>query len=164
VEKLAEQLGVAQLSKSQVSEMSTYLDTQVEAFRNRPLDAGPYTFVWLDALTIKVREAGRTVNVHALVAVGVNAEGQREVLGLEVASQEDGAGWLGFLRSLRARGLAGVRLVISDAHRGLVDAIAAALPGASWQRCRTHYADLRIMPMLTRVPLPGRGFGLARSA
>src|SRR2546429_2745037 len=148
VEKLVEQLGVASLSKSQVSEMAAYLDAQVEAFRNRPLDAGPYTFVWLDALTIKVREAGRTVNVHALVAVGVNADGQREVLGLEVASQEDGAGWLGFLRSLTARGLAGVRLVISDAHRGLVDAIAAALPGASWQRCRTHY----LRNLLTKVP------------
>jgi transposase-like protein len=148
VEKLVEQLGVASLSKSQVSEMATYLDAQVEAFRSRPLDAGPYTFVWLDALTIKVREAGRTVNVHALVAVGVNADGGREVLGLEVASQEDGAGWLGFLRSLTARGLAGVRLVISDAHRGLVDAIAAAVPGAAWQRCRTHY----LRNLLTKVP------------
>jgi putative transposase len=148
VEKLVEQLGVAQLSKSQVSEMAAYLDVQVEAFRNRPLDAGPYTFVWCDALTVKVREAGRTVNVHALIAVGVNADGGREVLGLEVASQEDGAGWLSFLRSLTARGLAGVRLVISDAHRGLVDAIAAALPGASWQRCRTHY----LRNLLTKVP------------
>jgi putative transposase len=148
VEKLVEQLGVASLSKSQVSEMAGYLDAQVEAFRNRPLDGGPYTFVWMDALTIKVREAGRTVNVHALVAVGVNADGQREVLGLEVASQEDGAGWLSFLRSLTARGLAGVRLVISDAHRGLVDAIAAALPGAAWQRCRTHY----LRNLLTKVP------------
>src|SRR5690606_4197218 len=72
VEKLVEQLGVASLSKAQVSEMATYLDAQVEAFRNRPLDGGPYTFVWMDALTIKVREGGRTVNVHALIAVGVN--------------------------------------------------------------------------------------------
>jgi transposase-like protein len=148
VEKLVEQLGVASLSKSQVSEMATYLDAQVEAFRNRPLDGGPYTFVWVDALTIKVREAGRTVNVHALVAVGVNADGGREVLGLEVASTEDGAGWLAFLRSLTARGLSGVRLVISDAHRGLVEAIGAALPGASWQRCRTHY----LRNLLTKVP------------
>ena len=92
--------------------------------------------MWCDALTIKVREGGRTVNVHAVLAVGVSGDGGREVLGLEVASQEDGAGWLSFLRSLTARGLAGARLVISDAHRGLVDAIAAALPGASWQRCR----------------------------
>src|SRR5918911_314784 len=139
VEKLVEQLGGKQLSKSQVSEMAGHLDAQVEAFRNRPLDAGHYTFVWLDALVVKVRENGRTVNVHALVAVGVNADGQREVLGLDVASDEDGAGWLAFLRSLTARGLSGVRLVISDAHRGLVQAVGAALPGAAWQRCRTHY-------------------------
>lgn len=148
VEKLVEQLGVASLSRSQVSQMAAYLDVQVEAFRSRPLDTGPYTFVWMDALTIKVREAGRTVNVHALVAVGVNGDGQREVLGLEVASQEDGAGWLGFLRSLTARGLSGVRLVISDAHQGLVDAVGAALPGAGWQRCRTHY----LRNLLTKVP------------
>jgi transposase-like protein len=99
-------------------------------------------------LTIKVREGGRTVNVHALVAVGVNADGGREVLGLDVASTEDGAGWLAFLRSLTARGLSGVRLVVSDAHRGLVDAIGATLPGASWQRCRTHY----LRNLLTKVP------------
>src|SRR5256714_4002095 len=148
VEKLVEQLGVASLSKSQVSEMAAYLDAQVEAFRNRPLDAGPYTFVWCDALAIKVREGGRTVNVHALIAVGVNGDGGREVLGLEVCSQEDGAGWLGFLRGLTARGPAGVKLVISDAHRGLVDAIGAALPGACWQRCRTHY----LRNLLARVP------------
>jgi putative transposase len=137
VEKLVEQLGEASLSKSQVSEMAQHLDAQVEAFRNRPLDAGPYTFVWVDALAIKVREGGRTVNVHALIAVGVNSDGHREVLGLEVASGEDGAGSLGFLRSLTARGLTWVKLVISDAHRGLVDAIGAAQPGAAWQRCRT---------------------------
>ncbi len=136
VEKLVEQLGIRQLSKSQVSEMAAHRDAQVEAFRNRPLDSGHYTFVWMDALTMKVREHGRTVNVHALIAVGVNADGQREVLGLDVASDEDGAGWLAFLRSLTARGLSGVRLVISDAHAGLVQAIGAALPGASWQRCR----------------------------
>lgn len=104
VEKLVEQLGVKQLSKSQVSEMARHLDAQVEAFRNRPLDAGPYTFVWVDALVIKVREHGRTVNVHGLVAVGVNADGGREVLGLDVTSDEDGAGWLAFLRSLTPAG------------------------------------------------------------
>lgn len=148
VEKLVEQVGVASLSKSQVSEMATYLDAQVEAFRNRPLDGGPYPFVGVDALAIKVREGGRTVNVHVLIAVGVNADGHREVLGLDVAASEDGAGWLAFLRSLTARGLTGVQLVISDAHRGMVDAIAATLPGASWQRCRTHY----LCNLLTRVP------------
>src|SRR5690348_7153055 len=148
VEKLVEQLGIKQLSKSQVSEMARHLDAQVEAFRNRPLDNGPYTFCWLDALVIKVREHGRTINVHTLVAVGVNADGGREVLGLDVASDEDGAGWLAFLRSLTARGLSGVRLVVSDAHRGLVAAIGAALPGAGWQRCRTHY----LRNLLAKVP------------
>src|SRR2546429_596810 len=101
--------------------MAAHLDAQGEAFRNPPPDSGPYTFVWCDALTIKVREGGRTVNVHALIAVGVNGDGQRGVLGLEIASEEDGAGWLGFLRGLSARGLSGIRLVISDAHRGLVN-------------------------------------------
>jgi len=148
VEKLAEQLGVTRLSKSQVSEMATHLDAQVEAFRSRPLDSGHYTFVSLDALTMKVREEGRTVNVACLIAVGVNAEGYREVLGMDVVSDEDGAGWLAFLRSLTARGLKGVKLVISDAHRGLVNAIAATLPGAAWQRCRTHY----LRNLLTKVP------------
>jgi transposase-like protein len=148
VEKLVEQLGIAQLSKSQVSEMAGHLDAQVEAFRSRPLDAAHYTFVWMDALTLKTREHGRIVNVHALIAVGVNADGGREVLGLDICSDEDGAGWLAFLRSLTARGLSGVQLVVSDAHRGLVAAIGAALPGAAWQRCRTHY----LRNLLTKVP------------
>jgi len=140
MEKLVEQLGITRLSKSQVSEMAKDLNAQVEAFRSRPLDAGPYTFVAADALVLKVREAGRTVNVHALLATGVNADGYREILGLHVTSAEVGAGWLGFFRDLTARGLSGVALVTSDAHRGLVEAIGATLPGASWQRCRTHYA------------------------
>ena len=140
MEKLVETLGITRLSKSQVSEMAKDLDAQVEAFRTRPLDAGPYTFVAADALVLKVREAGRTVNVHALLATGVNAEGYREILGLHVTSAEDGAGWLGFFRDLTARGLSGVALVTSDAHRGLTEAIGATLPGAAWQRCRTHYA------------------------
>src|SRR5215469_1924777 len=140
MEKLVETLGITRLSKSQVSEMAKDLDGQVEAFRTRPLDAGPYTFVAADALVLKVREAGRTVNVHALLATGVNADGYREILGLHVTSAEDGAGWLGFFRDLTARGLSGVALVTSDAHRGLTEAIGATLPGASWQRCRTHYA------------------------
>jgi len=105
-----------------------------------PLDQGPYTFVAADALVLKVREGGRVANVHALIATGVNTDGHREILGLQVTSAEDGAGWLAFFRDLTARGLSGVRLVTSDAHRGLVDAIGATLPGAGWQRCRTHYA------------------------
>jgi putative transposase len=121
MEKLVETLGITRLSKSQVSRMAADLDEQVEAFRTRPLDQGPYTFVAADALTQRVREGGRVVNVHALIATGVNADGHREVLGLKVTSAEDGAGWLSFFRDLTARGLSGVRLVTSDAHRGLVE-------------------------------------------
>ena len=140
MERLVDSLGVTRLSKSQVSVMARELDEQVTAFRTRPLDAGPYTFVAADALAIKVREGGRVVGVAALLAVGVNADGHREILGLDVSTAEDGAGWLSFFRDLTARGLSGVRLVTSDAHRGLVAAVGATLPGASWQRCRTHYA------------------------
>jgi putative transposase len=140
MEKLVESLGITRLSKSQVSEMAKDLDAQVADFRHRPLDAGPYTFVAADALVLKVREGGRVVNVHALVATGVNGDGHREILGLQVTSAEDGAGWLAFFRDLTARGLTGVALVTSDAHAGLVTAIGATLPGAAWQRCRTHYA------------------------
>jgi len=140
MERLVETLGVTRLSKSQVSIMATELDEAVEAFRTRPLDAGPYTFVAADALVLKVRENGRVVGVHTLIATGVNAEGYREILGIQVTSAEDGAGWLAFFRDLVARGLSGVALVTSDAHQGLVAAIGATLPGAAWQRCRTHYA------------------------
>ena len=140
MEKLVESLGITRLSKSQVSIMARDLDEQVEQFRTRPLDAGPYTFVAADALVLKVREGGRVANVHTLLATGVNKDGHREILGLQVTSAEDGAGWLGFFRDLTARGLTGVKLVTSDAHAGLVAAIGATLPGTTWQRCRTHYA------------------------
>src|SRR5918993_1183385 len=140
MEKLVETLGITRLSKSQVSEMARDLDEQVADFRHRPLDQGPYAFVAADALVLKVREGGRVVNVHALVATGVNGDGHREILGLQVSSAEDGAGWLAFFRDLVARGLGGVKLVTSDAHAGLVAAITATLAGAAWQRCRTHYA------------------------
>ena len=148
VEGLVEALGVASLSKSQVSELAKGLDEMVTDFRNRPLDAGPYTYVWADALTMKVREGGRIVNIACLLAVGVNGEGHREILGIDVATTEDGAGWLAFFRSLVARGLSGTQLVISDDHQGLVDAIGATMAGASWQRCRTHY----LRNLLTKVP------------
>ena len=140
MEKLVDSLGITSLSKSQVSVMARDLDEHVAEFRSRPLDAGPYTFVACDALTMKVREGGRVVNVAVLVATGVNGDGHREILGLQVSSTEDGAGWLAFFRDLTARGLTGVKLVTSDAHAGLVAATAATLPGAAWQRCRTHYA------------------------
>ena len=147
VEKLAETLGIKSLSKSQVSQLAKSLDGAVEQFRSRPLDGGPYRFVQADALTLRVREGGRTVLVHGLIATGVNADGHREILGFDVTSAEDGAGWLAFFRGLVARGLSGVVLVTSDAHAGLVAAIAATLPGAAWQRCRTHY----LRDLLTKV-------------
>ena len=141
MDKLVQSLGITGLSKSQVSEMAKDLDEHVEQFRTRRLDdAGPFTFVAADALVLKVREGGRVVGVHALVATGVNGDGHREILGLQVTTSEDGAGWLGFFRDLVARGLTGVRLVTSDAHAGLVATIGATLEGAAWQRCRTHYA------------------------
>ena len=141
MDKLVKTLGINSLSKSQVSRMAGDLDEHVESFRHRPLgDAGPFTFVAADALTMKVRESGRVVNAVVLLATGVNGDGHREVLGMRVATAETGAAWNEFFADLVARGLAGVRLVTSDAHRGLREAVAANLPGAAWQRCRTHYA------------------------
>ena len=154
VEKLVQQLGVERMSKSQVSRLAKSLDQIVEDFRTRPLDGGPYPYVTLDALVVKCREGGRTVNVCVVHAVGVNRDGFRESLGLDVVTSEDGAAWLAFLRGLVARGLAGVKLVSSDAHPGLVDAIAATLPGAAWQRCRTH----AMRNLLTRVPKSAQSF------
>jgi transposase-like protein len=148
VEGLVRTLGIERISKSRVSEMAKELDGAVEAFRTRPLDGGPYTYLWLDAITQKVREGGRIAGVACVVATGVNAAGNREILGLDLHTSEDGAGWTAFLRGLVARGLRGVRLVISDAHPGLVDAIASTLPGATWQRCRTHF----LRNLLTQVP------------
>ncbi len=154
VEGLVKTLGIEGISKSQVSELAKSLDEGVEAFRSRPLDAGPYTYVWLDALSMKVREGGRIVNLAAVVATSVAADGHREILGLDLVTSEDGAGWTAFLRTLVARGLSGVRLVVSDDHTGLVAAIAAVLPGASWQRCRTHF----VRNLLTRVPKSAQPF------
>ncbi len=148
VDRLVRSIGLDGISKSRVSEMAKSLDETVGAFRNRPLDAGPYPFVWLDAMEIKSREEGRVFNVTAVMAIGVNADGHREVLGIDVITTEDGAGWLAFLRGLVSRGLTGVELVVSDAHAGLKAAIASALPGASWQRCRTHF----MTNLLTKVP------------
>jgi transposase-like protein len=141
MDKLVQSLGITSLSKSQVSRMAADLDEQVAAFRTRPLaDAGPFTFVAADALTMKVRENGRVVNAVVLVATGVNGDGHREVLGVRVATSETKEAWNVFFADLVARGLTGVKLVTSDAHAGLIEAIAANLPGATWQRCRTHYA------------------------
>lgn len=147
VEDLVQALGIEKLSKSQVSQLAKDLDAGVKSFRERAL-TDRFKYLWLDALVMKSREGGRIVNVACLVAVGVNDDGRREILGLDVVTGEDGAGWLAFLRGLRARGLKGVELVVSDAHPGLRDAIASVLRGAAWQRCRTHF----VRNMLTRVP------------
>ena len=153
VDGLVQTLGLEGMSRSQVSELAKELDPVVGSFRNRPLDDGPYTFVWLDAMTQRCREGGRVVNVVTAIAVGVNNDGHREILGLDVFTSEDEAGWTTFLRSLVSRGLSGVRLVTSDAHSGLKAAIAAELSGSSWQRCRTHF----MRNLLTKVPKSAQG-------
>lgn len=138
VDDLVKALGMQGISKSQVSRLCEELDGEVERFRARRLE-GPYPYVWLDATFLKVRENGRVVSQAVVIAIGVRATGEREVLGLDIGPSEDGAFWLAFLRSLVARGLSGVQLVTSDAHGGLKGAIAAVLQGASWQRCRVHF-------------------------
>lgn len=148
VDNLVRSMGLDGISKSQVSEIAKSLDESVAAFRTRRLDTGPYPFVWLDGVAIKVREAHKVNNVSVVVATGVNSDGHREILGLDVFTGEDEASWLAFIRDLTARGLNGVKLVTSDAHQGLKNAIATALPGSSWQRCRTHFAT----NLLCRVP------------
>ncbi|GAB3170093.1 IS256-like element IS1081 family transposase [Myceligenerans halotolerans] len=141
MDKLVGTLGITSLSKSQVSRMAKDLDEQVAAFRTRRLDeSGPFTFLAADALSMKLREDGRVTSAMVLVVTGVNADGHREVLGLRVATAETKTAWNALFADLVARGLCGVMLVTSDAHPGLVDAIGANLPGAAWQRCRTHYA------------------------
>ena len=161
VDDIVKALGIEGISKSQVSDIAKDLDFIVNQFRNRPLDAGPYAYMWIDALYIKVREGGRVVGVATLIATAVTADGRREIIGVDVITPEDGAGWTAFLRGLVARGLTGVQLVISDAHEGLKNAIAAVLPGASWQRCRTHF----MRNLLGKVPKAAQGMvaGLVRT-
>jgi putative transposase len=148
VDDVARAMGIEQISKSQVSRICQELDELVAAWRNRPLDTGPYPLVWIDALSMRVREGGRICSTAVLVATACNADGQREILGLDIGAAEDGASWTGFLRGLVARGLGGVKLVTSDAHQGLTEAISAVLDGAAWQRCRTHF----MRNLLVRVP------------
>jgi putative transposase len=139
VDDLVKALGLDGISKSQVSRLCEELDAEVERFRTRKLE-GAYPYIWVDATFLKVRQEHRVVNMAVVIAVGLNAAtGQREVLGVDIGPSEDGAFWLGFLRGLVARGLAGVQLVTSDSHQGLKGAIAAVLQGAGWQRCRTHF-------------------------
>lgn len=148
VDKVIQQLGIEGIGKSQVSELAKSLDEQVSAFRTRPLEAKAYPYVWLDAMYVKSREDGRIANVAVVVATAVTDDGHREVLGVDIVSAEDEAAWTAFLRGLVARGLSGVKLVVSDAHEGLKSAIGKVLHGASWQRCRTHF----MRNLLSKVP------------
>lgn len=154
VDRLAAAMGIEGISKSQVSEMAKSLDEIVSDFRQRPLDRGPYRYLWVDAIVQRCREGGRVVNVTAVTATSVNADGRRELLGLDVFTSEDEAAWETFFNDLVARGLSGVELVISDAHKGLKAAIAGRFVGASWQRCRTHFAR----NLLAKVPKAAQDF------
>ena len=138
VDDLVRAMGMEGVSKSQVSRLCAEIDDRVRDFLARPIE-GDWPYLWLDATYVKVREAGRIVSVAVTIAVGVNAEGRREVLGMAVGSSEAEAFWLDFLRALKRRGLAGVKLVVSDAHEGLKAAVAKVLR-ATWQRCRVHFA------------------------
>src|SRR5215216_4455842 len=148
VDELVKALGMEGISKSRVSELCEELDEEVERFRGRPLE-GSYPYVWVDTTYLKARQDGRVASVAVVIAVGVNGEtGEREVLGFDVGPSEDRAFWSAFLRSLVARGLCGVRLVTSGAHRGLKSAVETVLVGSSWQRCRVHF----MRNALTLVP------------
>jgi len=149
VDDLVAALGLESgISKSEVSRICTELDSTLEAFRTRSLEHTEFPYVLLDATYIKGRVGGRVVSRAVVVATGITRTGDREVLGCDVGDSEDGAFWTAFLRSLRARGLSGVQLVISDAHQGLVNAIDAVLLGAAWQRCRVHF----MRNVLAKIP------------
>src|SRR5258705_106907 len=137
VDDLVKALGMSGISKSQVSRLCEEIDEKVQAFLDRPIE-GDWLYLWIDATYVKVREAGRIVSVAVIIAVGVNADGRREVLGLDIGASEAETFWTAFLRKLARRGLRGVKLVVSDAHEGLKAAIAKVL-NASWQRCRVHF-------------------------
>ena len=149
VDDLVKALGVdSGISKSEVSRICTELDGEVAAFRSRSLSHTSFPYLFVDATYLKARVDGRVVSRAVVIATGVTADGGREVLGLDVGDSEDGAFWTAFLRSLRARGLVGVQLVVSDAHTGLKQAISAVMAGAAWQRCRVHF----LRNVLARVP------------
>ena len=154
VDDLVKALGLDGISKSEVSRICAELDPVVEAFRTRPL-TGEYPYLWVDATYHKVRVEGRVVSQATVVAIGVTFEGERQVLGVDVGASEDRSFWTAFLRGLVKRGLSGVRLVISDAHEGLKQAISAVLTGAAWQRCRVHFMRnlLATVPHAAREPI-----------
>ena len=137
VDALVRAMGMSGISKSQVSRLCSEIDERVNAFLTRPIE-GDWPYLWLDATYVKVRQGGRIVSVAVIIAVGVNTDGVREILGIAVGPSEAEPFWLQFLRSLTDRGLRGVKLVISDAHLGLKAAIAKVFK-ATWQRCRVHF-------------------------
>jgi transposase-like protein len=137
VDDLVQAMGMSGISKSQVSRLCQEIDGKVATFLNRPLE-GDWPYVWLDATYLKVRQNGRIVSVAVIVAVGVNGDGRREILGLSIGPSEAETFWTGFLRSLTRRGLRGVKLVVSDAHEGIKAAVSKVL-NATWQRCRVHF-------------------------
>ena len=137
VDELVQAMGMSGLSKSQVSRLCTELDDKVQTFLNRPLE-GDWPYLWLDATYVKVRSSGRIVSVAVIIAVAVNSDGRREVLGMAIGASEAETFWTEFLRSLARRGLRGVKLVISDDHKGL-KAAASRVLNATWQRCRVHF-------------------------
>jgi len=140
VDDLVRAMGIEGISKSEVSRICAALDAEVERFRCRPLGETAFPYLWLDATYLKVREAGRVVSMACLVAIGVAANGERRVLGLELSpGNDEGSAWPAFVRGLVERGLHGVRLVISDDHAGLVKAVGEQLLGSGWQRCRVHF-------------------------
>ncbi len=151
VDKLVAALGVnTGISKSEVSRICAALDERVAAFRNRTLGHTNFPYVYLDATYVHVRDdaLGQVVSRAVVVATGITSEGSREILGVDIGDSEDATFWIAFLRSLKARGLSGVRLVISDAHEGLKKAITTCFSGSSWQRCRVHF----IRNLLARIP------------
>lgn len=151
VDDLVKALGVDGISKSEVSRICAALDTAVTAFRTRAL-TGEHRYLWVDATYHKVRVDGRVVSQATVVAVGISTDGTRQVLGVDVGPSEDRAFWTAFLRSLVKRGLTGVRLVVSDAHEGLKQALSTVLHGATWQRCRVHF----MRNLLATVPQGAR--------
>lgn len=151
VDDLVKALGIDGISKSEVSRICAELDTVVTAFRTRPL-AGEHRYLWVDATYHKVRVDGRVTSHATVVAVGISTSGDRQVLGVDVGPSEDRAFWTAFLRSLVKRGLKGIRLVVSDAHEGLKQAIGTVLTGATWQRCRVHF----MRNLLATVPQGAR--------
>jgi putative transposase len=155
VDDLVQAMGMSGISKSQVSRLCGEIDDKVQTFLNRPLE-GDWPYVWLDATYVKVRQAGRIVSVAVIIAVGVNGDGRREVLGMDIGPSEAETFWTEFLRKLARRGLRGVKLVISDAHEGLKAAIARVLH-ATWQRCRVHL----MRNLLAHAGRHGRGVASA---